>query len=77
MKIKIDTKPEVTFIFSAEDYFLVLAERYKGQPKEWSLNSRIDRSEKGKDDDVADATLYISEEQAQILKDAGFTWITL
>lgn len=58
---------EVSFTFSPRDYFLV---NNKG---EWSLNARIDRSEKGKDDDIAPPSIFVSEEEAKELFENGFS----
>lgn len=60
---------EVTFTFSPAGYFLV---NNKG---EWSLNTRIDRSEKGKDDDVGLPVIFVSEQEAKELFENGFSRI--
>ena len=74
--MEIETNPVVTFKFSAKDYFLV----YSGvgsMGKRWSLNYRVDRSEKGKDDDVGIEVIYLSETEAEVCKKAGFTWLEI
>lgn len=72
---------EAIFVFKPSTHFLVYAkddrfEDNSGHPLNvWSLNPRIDRSEKGKDDDVGIPELYLSDEEAELLKAAGFTFV--
>ncbi len=68
---------EATFLFTPATHFLVYASRCGTEVKEWSLNPRIDRSEKGKDDDVGVAEIYIGEDDARKLKKAGFSYMEL
>ena len=68
---------KVTFSFSPSTHFLVYATPWGTGPKEWSLNPRINRSEKGKDDDVGVAEIFISKEDATECKKARFTFIEL
>ncbi len=77
--MKIDkSQIKVSFEFSPASHFLVLSSRrYNDGEKEWSLNYRIDRSEKGKDDDIGEAIIYLSDEEAEECKKAGFSWIEL
>ena len=72
MKIS-NQNTEAIFTFKPSTHFLVYANRCGIGPKEWSLNVRIDRSEKGKDDDIGIAEIYIGEEDANRLKKVGFT----
>lgn len=65
--MKIKTNHEVTFTFSPKDYFLVHSEN-QDTTDEWSLNWRIDRSYKGKDDDVGFPVIFLSDEEAEELK---------
>mgnify|MGYP001565337013 CR=1 FL=1 len=65
---------EVIFTFTPNDYFLVYNQ--KGEEYQWSLNPRIDRSYKGKDDDCGTAKFYLTVEEAEMCKKAGFDWIT-
>lgn len=75
-KVIIDnSNTKVIFVFSPAEYFLVYdknAEIYG-----WSLNPRIDRSEKGKDDDCGTVKIYLTEEEAETCKEAGFLWIQI
>lgn len=74
--MKVETNPVVTFKFAAKDYFLVRSNTRK-TGLEWSLNYRIDRSEKGKDDDVGMEVIYLSDSEAEACKKAGFSWIEI
>lgn len=72
---------EVLFSFKPEDYFLVYSndDRFGGKVEDykvWSLNYRIDRSYKGKDDDIGVAVIYLTREEAEPLKKI-FSWIEL
>ena len=78
--MKIDkSKVEVSFTFSPETHFLVHAkdDRFGDNGGSlfmvWSLSPRIDRSDKGKDDDVGIPELYLSDEEAETLKSTGFS----
>ena len=77
--MKIETKNiEAIFTFSPATHYLVRAkdERFKDGGLIWSLNSRIDRSEKGKDDDVGMPELYLSDEDAEKLQ-GSFSWVEM
>ena len=63
------------FEFTADEYFLV--HNLRDAECEWSLNSRIDRSEKGKDDDCGMPVIFLTDEEAEEIKRAGFTWIEI
>ena len=63
------------FEFTADEYFLVHKLNYIEY--EWSLNPRIDRSEKGKDDDCGVPVIFLTDEEAEKVKRAGFAWIEL
>lgn len=69
--MQIETFPEATFTFKASDYFLV------SKGGEWSLNPRIDRSEKGKSDDIGSPTIMLTEMEAQALFKSGFSKVEL
>jgi hypothetical protein len=67
---------EVIFKFSPASHFLV-HENSRSLEHEWSLNPRIDRSEKGKDDDMGSAEIYLSDEDAEQCEKAGFSYIEI
>ena len=70
--MKIETNNRLIFEFTPKEYFLVCHKF-----GEWSLNPRIDRSEKGKkDDDCGSPVIFLTEEEAEMAKKAGFSWIT-
>lgn len=76
--MKIDnSQVKVSFDFSPATHFLVYSTdtRYGEGEKVWTLNYKIDRSYKGKDDDVGDPIIYLSEQEAEQCKKAGFTYI--
>lgn len=77
--MKIDnSKTVVSFDFRPETHFLVYGKDDRFGDSSllvWSLNNRIDRSYKGKDDDVAVPTIYLSEQEAEQCKQAGFTYL--
>ena len=70
------TGSTVLFAFTQQEYVLVFSDS-RGDGKEWSLNYRIDRSEKGKGDDVGIEVIFISDEDAETLKKAGFSYVEL
>ena len=70
------TGSTATFTFPPQEYILVFSDS-RGDGKEWSLNYRIDRSEKGKGDDVGLEVIFISDEDAETLKKAGFSYVEL
>lgn len=73
--MKIDTQDtKAIFEFSPREYFLVYSNDRK-MGKEWSLNYRIDRSEKGKDDDVGMARIYLNDREAEQCKKSGFSYL--
>jgi len=76
MKLSTITKGEATFTFSSDDYVLVYQPdvRYdeRTDEKVWSLNYLIDRSYKGKGPDIGEPLLYLTDEQAEELRKAGF-----
>ena len=76
--MKIDkSNIKAIFEFSPNEYFLVYSLRdNKCADKEWSLNYRISRSEKGKDDDVGMSVIYLLDKEAEELK-KYFSWIEL
>lgn len=74
-----NSKIVVSFDFSPEHYFLVYSrdDRFgvDNNLMAWSLNPRIDMSYKGKDDQVALPIIYLSDQEAEQCKKAGFTYI--
>lgn len=82
--MRIDNKDiRVSFDFSPRTHLLVFAKDDRfgengGHPLfVWSLNPRIDRSYKGKDDDVGIPIMYLSENEAEVLKKSGFSYMDL
>lgn len=70
--MKIETQDvKVTFSFTPRTHFLV----FDSVREEWSLNPRIDRSEKGKSDDVGVPEVYLSKSEAEECKRLGFSYI--
>ena len=63
MKIDLN-KVTISFDFTPSEYFLV----YNKEEDQYSLNYRIDRSDKGKDDDVGMERLIVYEDEAIALK---------
>ena len=74
-KMKFNIKPsDVVITFSPCDYFLV---KCKDETLgDFALHYRIDRSEKGKDDDLGLEVLYLNDHEAGFFRQAGFTEIT-
>lgn len=66
---------KLIFEFKCEDYFLVNCEKETNGLWPYSLNYRIDRSEKGKCDDIGIAKIYLDEKEAEQAKQAGFSYI--
>jgi hypothetical protein len=65
---------EAAFWFKASEYVLVHDEHRQTHGFELVLCPRIDRSYKGKDDDVGSPVLFLSDEEAEQLKKEGFAW---
>lgn len=75
MKIQ-PLKINVTVTFSSKDYWLVnFADIDSPFPN--SLNLKVDRSDKGKDDDIGIAVLYLDKYEAQVFRKAGFDEATI
>ena len=73
--MKIDnSQTKVTFSFTPAEYILVHDERYQNMFG-WSLNHLIDRSEKDKGPDIGIAKIYLTDEEAEACKKAGFSWM--
>ena len=72
--MKIDkSKIKLVFEFSADDWFLCKCDdEVLG---DYSLNYRIDRSEKGKSDDIGVPKIYLTEEEAEEARKNGFSEI--
>jgi len=70
-----NSKTKLVFEFEVGKWFLCKADEDKtGWP--YSLNFRIDRSEKGKDDDVGIPKIYVDEEEAKQARNAGIVEIS-
>lgn len=70
--MQIDTKDvKAIFSFTSRTHILVEAD---GQ---WSLNPRISREFKGKDDDIGSPEIFISDRDAEALKASGFSYTSL
>ncbi len=65
------SKIKLIFEFPADEYFLCRADEKTGWP--YSLNYRIDRSEKGKDDDIGMPRIYLDEQEAEAARQNGFS----
>ena len=68
------SKVKISFSFTPSDYYLIKCEEdeFLG---DYTLNYRIDRSEKGKSDDIGAPRIYLTEEEAQVCRDNGFAEI--
>ncbi len=79
MEIKIDNRQtKVTLSFTPSKYILVYGyDGTGGGDKKWTLNLRIDRSFKGKDDDIGMAIVHLYEKEVEIFKQAGFSFCEL
>lgn len=79
MKITIDqSDTKVVVAFTPKEYYLVHSENPEFPiEKRWSLNHRIDRSDKGKDDDIGMPVLFIPDDMVETFKKAGFSWVEL
>jgi len=70
------SKTKLIFEFTADEWFLCRADEQKdGWP--YSLNYRIDRSEKGKSDDVGMMKIYLDEKEAKEAKINGFSELVI
>ena len=58
---------KISFDFSPKDYYLCHNEK-----DGYSLNYRIDRSYKGKEDDVGQARIFLTDEEAEVCRQNGF-----
>lgn len=69
--MKIDkSQIKISFEFTPEEYFLCKSDNL--DYGDYTLNYRIDRSYKGKDDDVGMPKIYLSELEAQVCMENGF-----
>jgi hypothetical protein len=76
--MKIDnSKVKLVFKFQADEWFLCRLSKEEEDRVGWpySLLFRIDRSEKGKDDDCGIAKIYLDEKEAELAKKNGFSEI--
>jgi hypothetical protein len=64
---------KISFDFTPREYFLCKSD--DTMLGDYTLNYRIDRSEKGKDDDIGMPRIYLSEQEAQICRENGFSEI--
>lgn len=70
--MKIISKPaDVTITFSPKEYCLMKCK--DEMMGDYSLHCLIDRSEKGKGPDLGIEVLYLSNEEADVFKKAGFS----
>ena len=76
IKVIFEFFPATHFLVHAKDDRFANAKDGDNDPlMAWTLNCRIDRSEKGKIDDIGMPEIYISDEEAEQCKKAGFTAI--
>ena len=69
--MKIDkSQVKISFTFTPEQYFLCKSD--DEMLGEYSLNYRIDRSEKSKDDDIGMPRIYLDKAEAEICRHNGF-----
>lgn len=72
--MNIDTKDvAAVFRFTSRTHILVHAKNEFGE-MEWTLNPRIDRSFKGKDDDIGTPVVHLTDQEAEALKKSGFSY---
>lgn len=64
---------KISFDFTPSEYFLCKSD--DEMLGDYTLNYRVDRSEKGKDDDVGIPRIYLSEQEAQVCRENGFSEI--
>ena len=70
--MQIDTKDvKAVFSFTSRTHILVHAD------DEWTINARIDRSFKGKDDDITSPIIHLTDEEADALKKSGFSYMEM
>jgi len=48
-----------------------------GEQMAWTLNHRIDMSYKGKDDQLGMEIIYLTEQEAEACKKAGFSYMDM
>lgn len=65
------TGVKAIFTFTSETHVLV------HQNNEWTINARIDRSYKGKDDDISEPIIHILDSEAESLKKSGFAYMII
>ena len=71
-----NSQTKAIFTFTPAEYLLVF--NHKGDfGYHWSLSYRIDRSEKGKYDDVGCPKIYLTDEEVEECKKAGFSWMEI
>ena len=69
--MKLEKQPsDVKITFSPDEFFLVKCK--ENLCGDYALHYRIDRSYKGKDDDIGMERLYLDKEEAKVFRDAGF-----
>ncbi len=67
---------KVSFSFTPEEYFLCKLYNNDLIHGDYSLNYRIDRSEKGKDDDIGMPKIYLNDKEAEVCRQNGFIEIS-
>ena len=67
--MRIDTKSTAIFEFKSEDYVIC----YNKETDEYSLNPRISREYKGKDDDIGSPAVMLSLLEVESLFKSGFS----
>lgn len=72
-----NSKTKLIFEFEVDEWFLCDAKKETKGLWPYSLNFRIDRSEKGKDDDIGVAKIYLDEKEAEQAKKAGIAQVFL
>ncbi len=69
--MQIDTTDvKAIFSFTSRTHILV----HDVPTGQWAIHERIDRSFKGKDDDITSPIIYLTNEEADALKKSGFTY---
>jgi hypothetical protein len=65
-----NSKVKISFDFTPEEYFLCKSDdKMLG---DYTLNYRIDRSFKGKDDDIGMPRIYLTGQEAEMCRENGF-----
>lgn len=62
---------EAVFRFNSKTHILVR------DGANWTINPRIDRSYKGKDDDIGSPVVFLTQEEAESLQKSGFSYMEI